>query len=375
MTPTLRRIIAARTAMLLDDPFFGSLALRLAVTEDDGAKTAWTDGTTLCFAPSFVRKLNGDALKAVIAHELMHVAAGHPWRRDGRELHKFNVAADIAINGILSSAGYRLPQDALMPDADQAGRSVEWIYARLPDNPEDGEKQGKGDKGAAADEQPGGIGDVRDAQDDPGACTEQEWKQAVQEAAVQAKRAGTLPATLARFAAAAVKPRIDWRAELRSLLERSRADYSWTRPNPRYCHMGLYLPMVDAPEMPPLAIAVDTSGSIDAKALSVAKAEIEAIIAETSPAAVHVMYADAGVCRTDVFERGDAIVWSPSGGGGTDFRPACAAAEVMDPAAAALIYITDLEGQFPADPPAVNTIWVTAGEKVAPFGATLRVTE
>lgn len=377
MTDTLRRIIAARTAMLLDDPFFGSLALRLQIVEAAAPEipTAATNGTSLFANPDFISRLTGDELKAVLAHEVMHCANGHCWRRDGRDLRKWNVAADYAVNGILQEAGYRLPHDALLPDASQKGQSAEWIYARLPDAAGDGGGAGGGAGHNHAGASMGEVLDAPKAAPEQDAANEQQWQQAVQQAAIQAKRQGKLPAGLERMAAEAVQPKVDWRAELRALLERARSDYSWARPNPRYCHMGLYLPMVDGPEMPPLAVAVDTSGSIDAVALAAAKAELEAIIADTSPAAVHVLYADAAVCRADVFERGDAIAWRPKGGGGTDFRPALLAADALDPAPAALIYITDLYGSFGDQPPAVPVIWLTTTrDTTAPFGTTLGVT-
>lgn len=376
MTDALRRVIAARTAMLLDDPFFGSLALRLAVREDPTAESAWTDGTSLGFAPAFVASLSQDELKAVIAHEIMHCAAGHPWRRDGRERKKWNVAADYAINGLLAGAGYKLPNDVLMPDREQRGQSAEWIYARLP--APDGANGGGSPKTGPGepDQQPQAPGEVRDAPsgtDDEATETQEDWNQAVQRAAQQAMKAGKLPAGLARMAAEAVRPKVDWRAELRALLERARADYSWAQPNRRYLAAGLYLPALDHPEMPALAIAVDTSGSVDDVALSAAKAELEAIIQDTAPAAVHVVYADAAVRRVDTFERGDTLTWAPAGGGGTDFAPVCGAVDALDPAPAALLYVSDLEGRFPADAPATPVIWVTPGALVAPFGRTLRM--
>jgi predicted metal-dependent peptidase len=79
-----RRVTAARTALILDEPFFGQLALKLRLVEDPTCPTAWTDGVRLGYNPSFVASLSQAELLAVVVHEVLHVTNGHPWRREGR---------------------------------------------------------------------------------------------------------------------------------------------------------------------------------------------------------------------------------------------------------------------------------------------------
>ena len=42
-----QKIRKARAGLILDQPFFGALALRLQLKADPGCKTAWTDGQVL----------------------------------------------------------------------------------------------------------------------------------------------------------------------------------------------------------------------------------------------------------------------------------------------------------------------------------------
>lgn len=376
LTPAEHQLMAARTALVLDEPFFGALALRLALHEDPGCGTAWVDGATLGYDPAWIASLSHAETVALVAHEVMHCAAGHPWRRDGRDPKNWNQAADLAINSELADAGFHLPASGLMPDAQQKGKSAEWIYARLPEPPPaGGDGDGQGDGGAGSQLAPGPPnpqGEVRDA---PAAAdvTEQEWAEAVQQAAAQAKARGKLAASLDRFAATAVEPRVDWRSILRRFVQQAaRADYSWTRPNQRYAALGIYLPCLRSEEMGPLAIAIDTSGSIDDTDLAVARAELLAVIEECSPSRVHVYYADAAVARADTYERGEPVEFRPAGGGGTDFRPVFAAAEALEEPPAALIYITDLDGACP-ESSEIPTLWVTASARQAPFGEGVRL--
>lgn len=373
-----QKLISARTSLVLDEPFFGALALGIELREDPGCKTAWTDGRSLGYDPKFIESLSHAQTCALIAHEVMHCAAGHPWRRDARGMKKWNLACDKAINTLLKDAAFTLPPDGYYAEGQEIGKSAEWIYARLLDPPPDGGEGGEGD-GAGSDSQPNPLGEFRDAPagGDPAtgeaAPSEADWQQAVQQAAAAAKSRGKLPTALDRFAGEAAKSRVDWRSVLRRFItERAQADYSWSRPNRRYLASGLYLPSLESTELGEIAIAIDTSGSIDDVALKTARAELEAVIDECQPSAVSVYYADAEVARADRFERGEPLVWRPRGGGGTDFRPVFEACEHAESQAACLVYITDLDGHFPAQND-IPTLWVTESDRTAPFGETVRL--
>lgn len=364
--PAKEKIISARTALVLDEPFFGALALGLRLQEDAGCGTAWTDGRSLGYDPAFIEGLSHVQTVALIAHEVMHCANGHPWRRDNREPRRWNVATDKAINQTLADAKFTLPSGALYAEGDEVGKSAEWIYARLPESQQGGKGQGEA--------KPDPLGEVRDAptgaDPDTGEAppTEADWQQMTAQAAAAAKARGNLPSSLDRFAKEVMRPRVDWRSVLRRFVqEHAKSDYSWSKPNRRYMASGLYLPALDSIELGEIAIAVDTSGSIDSVGLAQAKAELEAVIDECKPAAVTVYYADAKVAQADRFERDEPIVWRPKGGGGTDFEPAIKAAEAQDTPPACMVYLTDLMGCF-GEPPSFPVLWVTDSNRTAPFG-------
>jgi hypothetical protein len=56
-TPAVR-IQRARTALLLDHPFFGSLLFRLGGRASNSIPTMATDGVSLFYNPAFVETLN-----------------------------------------------------------------------------------------------------------------------------------------------------------------------------------------------------------------------------------------------------------------------------------------------------------------------------
>ena len=129
-TPTSLRIQKARTALLLDHPFFGSLLFRLKGKESRSVKTMATDGVSLYYNPEFVETLNAATLAGTLAHEVMHPALHHHVRRSGRDPKRWNQACDYAINPLLVDAGLSLP-DGVLLDNRFRGMSAEQIYNLL----------------------------------------------------------------------------------------------------------------------------------------------------------------------------------------------------------------------------------------------------
>src|SRR5215472_1788128 len=108
------RILKARTTLLLDHPFFGTLLFRLGARPCSSIETMATDGRSLFYNPEFVDTLNAAELAGVLAHEVLHPALQHHTRRGDRDQPRWNIACDYAINPILIDAGLTLPKDVLI---------------------------------------------------------------------------------------------------------------------------------------------------------------------------------------------------------------------------------------------------------------------
>lgn len=375
-------MIRARTALVLDEPFFGVLALRLRLIVDPSCDTAWTDGTSIGYSAEFVEKLSFPQKVALIAHEVLHCAMGHPWRRGGRDHRRWNVACDYAINWILKESGFVLPEGALI-DPQYAGKSAEWIYDRLPQGENGGGGSGgdPGGDGAATGEPGAGnpLGEVRDApngsaQDGNG---EADWQGAVQQAEKVARQAGKLGGGLERFAKSAARSRVDWKSVLRRFVTSSAAaDYSWARPNRRYLPRGLYLPSLHSEAMGTIVVAIDTSGSIDEVLLGQFQKELQSIADELRPESVIALACDTSIRSEATFLPDEPIKLSTKGGGGTAFGPVFDWLEKSGETPACVIYFTDLyscdlETLRPADVP---VLWAVDGDaREVPFGEVLEI--
>jgi predicted metal-dependent peptidase len=372
----------ARAALLVGAPFWGVLSLRLAPVEDSSIPTMQTDGVSIRYNPDFVAGLSRGVLRTCIAHETMHCATLHHTRRGGRDLRRWNIACDYAINPLLAEADFELPDGTLL-DPAYAGLSAEDIYARLPeDDGEDGDNRNGDDPGGM-----GGVTDPPPVDGDPDQPNpsgrpgvrppspadltrqEEDWAIAAAQAEATAGAMGIGAGDTARAIRQQVAPKVDWRDVLRRYLSAAaKSDYAWTPPNRRYIARGLYLPSLRSETLGPVVVAVDTSGSIDDATLAAFSAETAAILDEAAPEAVHVVYCDAEVRATDRFEPGDSIRLIPHGGGGTAFRPVFDWIEQSDIQPVCAVYLTDLDGVDFGPPPDYPVLWVSTLRTFAPFG-------
>lgn len=206
--------------------------------------------------------------------------------------------------------------------------------------------------------------------------TETDWQIAAEQAAAVARKAGNMPASMDREIKASRETKTDWRTILRRFIENSvPSDYSWTNPNRRFVSQGIYLPGVIRENMPRIGVAVDTSGSINAQMLAQFAAELTAIVQETRPEDVEVVYCDTKVHGVEHFSPDDGeIVLKAKGGGGTSFDPALKHFEKDPPAC--VIYLTDLEASRPEEPE-FPVLWAIPEwqRDNGWFGETVRLTE
>ncbi|QUN31842.1 hypothetical protein KB879_36565 (plasmid) [Cupriavidus sp. KK10] len=407
------RISKQRSQLVLSQPFFGALLMRLQLVEDPSCKTFWVDGVSLGYNPAFAANLSDLELRGCLAHEVLHPANGHCWRRGVRDPDRWNRACDYAINPLVLSAGLQLPAGALI-DGRFLGKSAEEIYAMLrqeaADKPKqepqaqsqqspqqqasDGQASGK-DPSANADDKGGQRnhagngalqaspdftpGEVRQQPQDQQQTLANEWKVATMQAAKAAAMRGKLPGDLSAMVDSATRPSVDWRSVLhRFASEQTRNDYSWSLPNRRYTHMGLYLPALHDQSVRDAVFVRDSSGSVFDTTQRQFGAEIEAVFTTLQPRRLFVLDCDTRVAQVQCFERGQAIELGPvQGGGGTSFVAPFAWLEEQGVHPAFLVYLTDMDGKFPAVPPAYPTLWAstTPLHRIAPppFGEVVEV--
>lgn len=347
MTPTetaRAKISKARATLILSSPFFAALALRLDVRPIPpgtmGCDTIGVDGRNLWFCPEWINEQKPEHLVSIVAHEAMHMALNHMTRRQGRDPARWNQACDHPINLILKAAGMPLPKSGLQ-DPRFADMSAEQVYPLIPEQP------------PAEGGNYGGMGCVLDATGDDGKplsepdreAMEREWKIALIQAAQSAKAQGKLPAGLEALIDSVRAPSVDWRAVLREFVRSAAAnDYSWRKGNYRHLADGNWFPSLYDETVGPIAMGVDTSGSVSQDELNIVCDELNGCLDNARPESVHVLYCDAKVHGHEVFKPDDwPVRMNVQGRGGTDLRGLWGymVAHDIDPVCA--IVTTDME--------------------------------
>lgn len=381
------RISKARTDLLLNHPWYGTLSMYVKIEPTEAVPTFAVDGVHLFYNPKFAEKLTDAELTGVFAHEIMHLALLHPFRLGEKNPTLANIAMDLVINDELLKQGFTLPKGCLHDPQYGGGMAWEVVYHKLLKNAKkvqmgggDGEPTGKVTQppmgsGSDKDDKDGKDGSENEQGSAGRQMTEQDWKIAAEQAAKAAKAAGKLPAGLERLIGKSRESKHDWRTELKDFLEETvPSDYSWRNPNRRFIYQGVYLPGTVKEGFGRLAIAVDTSGSIGSRELNAFASELAAICSELKPEQVTVIYCDAKVGRVQDVDP-DNVQLNPCGGGGTAFEPVFAEIRTWEEPPKALLYFTDLECYDTPAEPEYPVLWVMGMDvtKNPLFGKAIRI--
>jgi predicted metal-dependent peptidase len=393
------RLMRQRLRLLSEKPFFGTLLLHAPLRETTEVPTMATDGYAIYYNPHFVEELTDDMLLAVLLHEVLHAAYSHLPRRGGRDPRRWNIAADIVVNGIVEQEGVgQLPEGAVR-DRSLEHLPVEEVYVLLKEPPsleppdlleEPPERYESLDEpvlsgsGALEPHDEDGAGEeASPPQQAPGAAPADlgaYWRQAINKASVAAqsewgsKSQGVEPLGAHREVRQALEARLDWRSLLWRFLTPTPTDFSGL--DRRFVHRRQYFEALEEWNVR-AHIAVDTSGSIGRSELESLLGEVRGILQAYPRTEALLYYADAEVYGPYPLQlEGD---WpKPQGGGGTDFRPFFEKVSEDDTLGEILaIYLTDGYGSFPKESPAFQVLWVVKPGGLAdegfPFGEVARL--
>ena len=162
-----QRVSGCVTALLREQPFFGSLALRLPIRADMGRETLASDGREIRYSPQWIAETDAHVIETAIARVVLACALKHHTRRGERDPERWQRASQLVTHGLLRDAGFTLPPDAEAWD----GISVEEAYDRLPEPDEDESCDGNppdGGGGSGADAAGAPMSDGGDPADEGG---------------------------------------------------------------------------------------------------------------------------------------------------------------------------------------------------------------
>lgn len=251
-----------RNSFILSRPFYAHLgfALKLKVVADDRVQTAATDGETIFFSVFFWEQLQPEERAFVFAHELLHCALGHFYRRALRDPEMWNIAADQEVNQRLVDEGFAMPTGGILENKLK-GMSAEEAYDRLKSDDRLRRKLAIG--------APEGRMILRGLVDPDFVLNS---NASISDHAIrvaQARRAAKMHGSqkhgksksLADLDKKAKKDVLPWRMVLASFFDAAvNSNYSWARQARRHVGRGVYLPSRHKGAYE-LTLAVDVSGS------------------------------------------------------------------------------------------------------------------
>ncbi len=358
------RLAKAKTALVLEHPFVGTIALNMPFILTREVPTAATNGKYVKFNPDFIGPLTDEELKFLVAHECFHPMLEHNYRRGERQGRRWNMAGDYVINKLLTDEKIgRMPKQGLLNDQiyQAGGGTSDGIYNILPEQDEDGGYGGDGDPFDNCEDAPGSPAEKAQQQ--------AEMKVKVAQAAQAAKMMGQLSVNMQRLVDEVLQPKVDWRDVLQRFLVKCKDDTrTFARFNRRFISQGLYLPSVTGEKMGEVCFAVDCSGSIDQHTINQFAAEIAKVKDDLCPERIHVLYFDSEVSHVESYGSDDTLDIKPHGGGGTDFAPVFPKIIELGIDPVAIVFLTDLCCSSFGDQPDAPVLWVSTDRGTAPFG-------
>ena len=365
----MKRLSKAKTGLILEHPFIGSVAINMPFELDETIETAATNGKRVKFNPKFIEGLTDEELKFLVAQECLHPMLEHNYRRNGRSPMRWNKACDYVINHLLDQEkiGKFIQGGCLDSNIYNAGNGTsDGIFNILPE-----------DGGNGGGDGPGGAGN--DLEDGEGSPAEQqqeaaEWKVKVAQAAQAAKMMGKLSANMQRFVDEVLQPKVDWRDVLRRFVQKAKTDErTFARPNRRFLSQGLYLPSVTGEVLGEIVIAVDCSGSIGQREINEFATEVKSLKEDGNPSALHVVYFDSEVSHYEYFGRDDEVHIEAHGGGGTAFSPIFKYLDDNAIVPVACVVLTDLCCDDFGNVPDYPVLWVSNHSDKAPWGEVVKM--
>ena len=359
------KMAKARSELVYLQPFFGTLALRLELVPTEKVDVMAVDGQHLFYNPKTVENMSQAMVIGVVAHEVLHCAFQHTFRRRHRRKEKWNEACDYVINAIILQEKFSLTKSRLF-NSKYTNMSAEEVYERLPNRPPSNNGN---------DWDFGSIADPALPNPETGKTTSasavqensKSWEIAVKQAALIAKQQGHLPGNLGSFIDELFEAQIPWRNQLwRFLTQRKPGRITWNRPNRRLIDQGIYLPSRKMVPTGELVIVNDTSGSVSEDEFMLYASEVTEIHRTIQPTKTYILDVDTKIQSVKEYGPYDRLKFEYRGRGGTMFEPAFAWVKQKGIRPDALIYLTDGYATFPPPIHDYPVCWVITNTDITP---------
>ena len=391
-----QKITKAKAKLMLEHPYFGTVASALPLEQNNEILTFTSDGVKMHYNSEYLDRLSLEEVEFVMANGAMHTVLKHHERLGDRTKWLWQTATDYVVNAMLVKNGMHLPEYAYFEEKfegmyveevyemlraemmDNSDHSMEQETEQITDSDETGvenlhmQKEHIPDMNAEDTQEEQNADDKEEELNTPENKEEQEEiKERLEQIFQKLKRQGNLPKDLELVIPEYFSHKVDWREFLYGYIAtHAKTSYTFTPPNMKFLYRGIYLPSMSS-DLLRVIVAVDTSGSVDEELLATFLGEVSAMMQQYPNYEIDLLTADAKVQSHKTFLPGEPLDYEISGGGGTDFRPVFEYIEQQIDYPTLLLYFTDGDGIFPKDVPMYDVLWVMPQEVDVPFGEAL----
>ncbi len=374
-----KKISQAKAKLLVDYPYFGTLATKLELVLNDDIEAFKSDGRKLEINSDYLEELELSEMEFLFANGAMHASLAHEARKNNRSGWLWQMATDMAINDMLVQNGLDMPYGAQYRERF-SGMYAEEIYAELKDDilRDDEELEYEADNADDVEKNDDKKEQKEQEKKEQQSQTPQELEEEILQEQLLAEEAIALleskiqkdeaPQTIERFFVIEDFAKVDWREELRIALDKYfRDDYVVMPPSKKLLYTGIYLPS-NVSQTFRLVIAVDSSGSVDETQLNEFLSEVNFLMTLVQNYQIELLVCDDKIQSHETFYSGDTLDVHVKGGGATDFRPVFSYIEKHFDDVKLLLYFTDLDGTFPEEVPNYEVKWIVPKAKEILFG-------
>ena len=409
----LEKIEKAKAKLMLEHPYFGTVAAALKLHPSDNIESFLSDGVHLQYNDAYFDNASVEEVEFALANGAMHTVLKHQSRTGERYEWLWQLATDYTINAMLVKNGFGLPDranfqqrfegmyaeevyeilrsdiineelssdESLQEQAhDEQGKSnndrvsQEGVEAPRDWN-EKGDRPRQGAKSDGSNSENANRNELQHAKEEEPLeeihALQEELKEHFEQIFQKLNRQGTLPKDLKFVVPEYFSHKVDWRELLYGYIASyAKSTYSFIPPNMKYLYRGIYLPSLNS-DLLRIVIAVDTSGSVDKTLLGTFLGEVGSIMQRYPNYEIDLITADAKVQSHKVFLPGESLEYDVSGRGGTDFSAVFAYIDQQINYPTLLLYFTDGMGIFPETEPHYDVMWVMPEAKEVPFGDVL----
>lgn len=407
-----KKIIASRSRLLAQRPFFALLLMYMEFCATKEIKTITTDGRTIYFSPDYIDKLYDDELDFLLCHQIMHIIFGDLWRSSKLEGETYHHACDIVVNYNLQKYGWekkRYPHLGEVyckcPGCDVEEMTAKEVFEELPYSLEVFDERTKSKflidsdawwsrkekapysevvepalngRGGDGTEEGMGKSDAGDRQE-----LLREWKSRVEMIDTYSKQGvGKIPKLSKRRLKKMYKSYVDWKALLNEFIQEEICDYSFVPPDRRFSDADFFLPDYNDKEdsVKNVLFMIDTSGSMDEKMVSEVYNEVVGAVEQFGgKLSGWLGFFDVAVAAPLPFESVEELKnIKPKGGGGTSFEEIFKYVDehMRDMDLSSIIILTDGFCEYPEEKAAggIPVMWILNNEEAdPPWGRVMRI--